>query len=416
MRRSFHHAIRAVVLLAAILSAAAQTPSFNTGFAIGTNQAASVTEASGIVASRLNPNVLWIHNDSGDSARLFAINTAGALHGTFNLTGASATDWEDIAVAPNPTSGVYELYAGDIGDNSALRANISVYRVPEPAINTNTFGVSSNLAGVQRLTFVYDDGARDAEVLLVDPLSGDIIVVTKRTTPSRVYRCAYPQSTNGTNTLVYEGNLTMGWVVGGDIAPSGRQILIKDYSAVYYYARTTGQSVASALVASPASVPYTSEPQGEAVGWQGRERGYFTLSEGASQPIYYYASADSDSDGAPDSMEVAAGSTPGTSDTDGDGMGDGAELIAGSSPISATSVFAVVPAGLSSTSVTLRWSARTNRTYDVYGAGGALSNAVPFSRVISNLSVSADGIVETNMPLSQDSQFFRIQARRASEW
>jgi len=416
MRGLFHRALTAAALLACLSHAGGQTPSFNSGLAIGTNQSASITEASGIVASRLNPNVLWVHNDSGDSARLFAINPAGALHGTFNLTGASATDWEDIAIAPNPTSGVCELYAGDIGDNSAVRANISVYRVPEPAINTNTFGISSNLAGAQRLTFVYSDGARDAEVLLVDPLSGDIIVVTKRTTPSRVYRCAYPQSTNGTNTLVYEGDLTMGWVVGGDIAPSGRQILIKDYSAVYYYARTSGQSVASALAVSPASVPYTSEPQGEAVGWQGRERGYFTLSEGASQPIYYYVSADTDSDGAPDSMEVAAGSTPGTSDTDGDGMGDGAELIAGSSPVSATSVFAVLPTGLSSTSVTLRWSARTNRTYDVYGAGGTLSNAVPFSRVISNLSVSADGVVETNMTLGQDSQFYRVQARRISEW
>ena len=311
-------------LLLACTAATAQTPSFDSAIPIGTNQSASIAEASGIVASRHNPNVLWVHNDSGDSARLFAFNPAGALHRICNFTGVSATDWEDIAICTDPASGVDYLYAADIGDNTAVRANISVYRVPEPVVDTNAFNVSSNLAGAQRFVLAYEDGARDAEVLLVDPWTGDIIVISKRETPSRIYRAAYPQSTNGTNLLVYQGSLTMGWVVGGDISPSGRQILIKDYSNAYYYTRTNGQAVASAITNIPATVPCATEPQGEAIGWQGRERGYFTLSEGVSQPIYYYASADTDGDSVPDSAEVAAGTTMGTSDSDGDGMGDGA--------------------------------------------------------------------------------------------
>lgn len=32
-----------------------------------------IKEASGIVASRVNPGVLWVHNDSGDKARTFAM-------------------------------------------------------------------------------------------------------------------------------------------------------------------------------------------------------------------------------------------------------------------------------------------------------------------------------------------------------
>ena len=403
-------------LLLACTAATAQTPSFDSAIPIGTNQSASIAEASGIVASRHNPNVLWVHNDSGDSARLFAFNPAGALHRICNFTGVSATDWEDIAICTDPASGVDYLYAADIGDNTAVRANISVYRVPEPVVDTNAFNVSSNLAGAQRFVLAYEDGARDAEVLLVDPWTGDIIIVSKRETPSRIYRAAYPQSTNGTNLLVYQGSLTMGWVVGGDISPSGRQVLIKDYSNAYYYTRTNGQAVASAITNIPATVPCATEPQGEAIGWQGRERGYFTLSEGVSQPIYYYASADTDGDSVPDSAEVAAGTTMGTSDSDGDGMADGAELIAGSSPTSSASVFTLSPAGISPTSVTLRWSARTNRTYDVYGTNGSLSNAAPFTRVISNLSVSVDTTVETNMTLTHDSQFYRVQAHRASEW
>ena len=33
-----------------------------------------IDEASGIAASRKNPNVLWTHNDSGDGPLLYALN------------------------------------------------------------------------------------------------------------------------------------------------------------------------------------------------------------------------------------------------------------------------------------------------------------------------------------------------------
>jgi hypothetical protein len=46
---------------------------------IGMTQAGSITaptidEASGLAVSRLNDNILWVHNDSGDTARIFAID------------------------------------------------------------------------------------------------------------------------------------------------------------------------------------------------------------------------------------------------------------------------------------------------------------------------------------------------------
>jgi hypothetical protein len=39
----------------------------------GNVQSSLVIEASGLAASRKNANVLWVHNDSGDSARVFAM-------------------------------------------------------------------------------------------------------------------------------------------------------------------------------------------------------------------------------------------------------------------------------------------------------------------------------------------------------
>ena len=46
----------------------------------------------------------------------------------------------------------------------------------------------------------------------------------------------------------------------------------------------------AAVMVNPGdSVPYTQELQGESVCWDPSGSGYYTLSEGLNQPIYYYA-------------------------------------------------------------------------------------------------------------------------------
>src|SRR6476660_5572022 len=83
---------------------------FAAGVATGNIQNTAVTEASGIVASRLNHNVLWTHNDSLNPNQLFAMTTAGVDLGTYTVTGTFNLDWEDIAIGPGPTAGVQYLY------------------------------------------------------------------------------------------------------------------------------------------------------------------------------------------------------------------------------------------------------------------------------------------------------------------
>src|SRR4051812_2424896 len=137
--------------------------SFLPGVQTGTVQNNSVNEASGIAASRMNSNVLWTHNDSGDSARVFAMTTTGTNLGTYSFSGAGASDWEDIAVGPGPTLGAQYLYAADIGDNGASRSTVQIYRVLEPVVSDVQSPVSTSLSGVATLRFAYPDGARDAE-------------------------------------------------------------------------------------------------------------------------------------------------------------------------------------------------------------------------------------------------------------
>src|SRR5262249_26664738 len=71
-----------------------------------------LTEVSGVVASRAHPPVFWVHNDSGGEPTVYAISPTGASLGAYPIAGATAIDWEDIAIGPGPERGTSYLYLG----------------------------------------------------------------------------------------------------------------------------------------------------------------------------------------------------------------------------------------------------------------------------------------------------------------
>ncbi|MEI2638333.1 MAG: hypothetical protein V9F03_04970 [Microthrixaceae bacterium] len=80
---------------------------------------------------------MWIHNDSGDEPRIYAVDRDGAIRSIVSLTGAKSIDWEDIAASSDSTGGAF-IYVGDIGDNRSRRDHVSVYRIDEPALGDAT--------------------------------------------------------------------------------------------------------------------------------------------------------------------------------------------------------------------------------------------------------------------------------------
>lgn len=294
-RRSSLAAGLAVVLLCVTgvgRSHAAGGVGFEDGVSVGTVQSNVVDEASGCAASRANPGVLWMHNDSGDSARIHAVGKNGTDRGIFNLSGALAIDYEDVAVGPGPTAGRSYLYVGDIGDNNAGRAATQVYRLPEPEI-----GSPSTTLPAERLNFIYPDGPRDAETLMVDPLTADVYVVSKRHFPNRVYRFEAPMVDGGTYTGVEVARISVPWLTGGDISADGSSILIRDYSNNYLWLRDGTESVGAALSRPPTAVPAAVEPQGEAICWNSTGANYYTLSEGMHPPLHFFKSVPEDGGG-----------------------------------------------------------------------------------------------------------------------
>ena len=278
----------------------ADCPQFEGPVANGTVVSGDITEASGMVASRKNSGVLWVHNDSGHSPQVFAVGTDGADLGTFNIVGITARDWEDIALGPGPVPGQDYLYIGDIGDNNAAYSSIIVQRVLEPNVVAGQGAV--DVYGVESIELVYPGGERmDAETLLVDPINGDLYILSKHITLCRIYRAAYPQSTMTTTTLEHVGNLSFpggySLAVGGDITHAGDRIIIRSGVFVFglyiqygaaFWARPDGASIADVLTSAGCTVPLAFEPQGEAICFNRYGCGYFTVSEGSFQPVYSY--------------------------------------------------------------------------------------------------------------------------------
>lgn len=247
----------------------------------GELQSPQLVEASGLCVSRSNPNILWSHNDSGHSNRLFAVGKNGENYGYFFLTGAGSRDYEDICIGNGPEEGKDYIYLGDIGDNHAQYNFIVIYRFPEPnAQNLPLEGVHyMDASDIERFEFEYPDGPRDAETLMIDPWTKDLYIVSKRDFRSIIYRAKFPLTSEKRTKLERLAQLPFNWAVAGDISADGKKIAIKDKNNIYYWTRELGETVIDALRRQPIKLPYVLEPQGESFGWTPNGDRYFTLSE-----------------------------------------------------------------------------------------------------------------------------------------
>jgi hypothetical protein len=271
----------------------ARSEAFLPGRSMGVVQDNSLGDLSGIVASHRTLGVLWVHNDLPNETKVYAINEKAQLLGTCNLKGAQAYNWEDIALGPGPEPNQPYLYLGDIGDNSAKRPEIVVYRVLEPKVDAVTPFGQMTIGPADALRFIYPDGPRDAETLIVDPLTRDLYIISKRDLIPKVYRAAYPQSTTQRTKLEQVAVLPFAsFPTGGDVSPDGRRVLVRGYFHVALWNRPAGEPLWHAFSSKPAALPVANEPQGEGICFDSQGKGYFTISEGLHPTLYYFAPAE----------------------------------------------------------------------------------------------------------------------------
>lgn len=261
----------------------------------------NLNEISGIDAGINNPDVYWVHNDSGDSARIFAIDAkTGQTLATYKLSGATANDWEDIEVARGADGKSY-IYVGDIGDNGHSRSNITIYRVPEPTVTgTASSPTNGTLTGVEQIRLTYPGGEKlNSEALAVDPVNHNMLLIEKTTDDvSRVYSTpdsgwSSAGSGSASRTLTQVATLDLSGaneelVTSADFSPDGSQLAVRTYDDVLLWNRAPGSTSWSPFNQHWVEGLETSESQGEAVAFHPDGRGYVTVSEGTNQTLHEF--------------------------------------------------------------------------------------------------------------------------------
>lgn len=262
-----------------------------------------LTEISGVVASPDQQRVLWVHNDSGAPNVIWALDPTGEVLARDTVTDAAAVDWEDIAWSVDRGSKRAALYLADIGDNAftpvvgrkleprTTTDPPTIYRIREPDATSGDVATEPAAA----FAIAYGDGARDAEAMFVDPITGDGFVISKQWNgaaaglyriPASVLDAAHAPDGITTMARVADvGRSRRALVTGADISADGTLVALRTYGDVRLWDRDPQESIADTLTTSPTCSRTVEEHQGEAVAVVDEGHALVTVSEGADATL-----------------------------------------------------------------------------------------------------------------------------------
>ena len=184
---------------------------------------ADVFETSGLIFYN---DKLITHNDSGNSAQLFEIDTISrTITRTVTITNVTNIDWEDI------TQDDTHIYIGDIGNNRGAREDLSVYRI------LKTDYISSEEVTAERIDFAYEDQSSftsdnnsdwDAEALFV--CENQLIILTKQWGSGGTVAYSLPKTPGNHQAKKLDGFNVNGLVTGATYNKEMELLYIVGYS------------------------------------------------------------------------------------------------------------------------------------------------------------------------------------------
>lgn len=227
----------------------------------------ALREVSGLAMSRLNHQQLWVLNDGGHSPTLYALDTNGQSLARLKVRGQRNRDWEDMASFS--WKGKHWLVVADIGDNSARHKKYYLHFIEEPVLPEKFSKLK--IKPKFSITFNYPDGPRDAEAIAFDPISEELLILSKRDDPGQLYSLSLPtlfkkphkkHTAKALGSLPWDGDVptlatllsdpkrvvTHGMATALDISDDGLRAVILGYQQAMLLQRTAQQSWAEASI------------------------------------------------------------------------------------------------------------------------------------------------------------------------
>ena len=288
-------------LLAALLACvvACAPPSLPFARLAGVITSGMLGEISGLAASHVHEDVLWVINDGGNPAEIFAINRRGRLLARYDVRGARNIDWEDLASFD--LDGRHYLLVADTGDNGGKRRNFVLHVFEEPKVLRN-----GTLKPAWSIRARWADGPRDCEAVAVDAAAGKVLLVSKKRKPPELFALPLADPHGewrearriGRLAGVPEADVELQrsdpqlarlspQVTAADLSPDGRTLAVLTYGSVLFYRRQPGEDWGQAVARPPEAHDVPLIPQAEALAWSRGGGGLYASGEFKPAPIFY---------------------------------------------------------------------------------------------------------------------------------
>ncbi|MFU7559315.1 hypothetical protein [Stieleria sp. JC731] len=227
-----------------------------------------VNESSGLAFSLRNPHCVWTHNDSGDSARLFAFDEKGKACGRATLKHAGAQDWEDMAAFDDDGP---KLLIADVGDNDNRRDSVSLYLLDEPDPQSD-----SKVTPYLRIKVSYANGSQNCESITVDVSNRKIYLLGKSAFVATFHEIPLPEPKlnteadgDGLPTIRLETkairNIPIPMATGMALNPTTGDLWICSYLNGYQVKKSSGADLFTRLGQMPTIVELPKLKQIEAI-------------------------------------------------------------------------------------------------------------------------------------------------------
>lgn len=172
---------------------------------------------------------LWLAGPEADAGTFVAAEGSGKVTFGGDPTSVQALVWSEE-----------HLWIGDIGDADESREHVVVFRLDE----------TSGRSGYRAYDFVYEDGPRDAQAMLISG-RGRIYIVTAGQDPG-IYRAELNPSRESMNTLTRVADAPAGVTDGAFLTDGSTMALRTDTGLEYIDAFTWKSLVTDTIVGAPA--------------------------------------------------------------------------------------------------------------------------------------------------------------------
>ena len=246
-----------------------------------------INESSGLACSRRQPGIIWTHNDSGDDPVIYAFNRQGKHLGRFEVGGAKAHDWEDMASVLLDETPC--LLVGDVGSRRPDDEPYVLYLVEEPRIDRNATKRSGMVRLLKTVPFHFQGGRRNCESIALDPTSRMVLLATK--TANRlctIYAIPWPDNTDEEEVKeavpVSRANVQM--VTAMDVSPDGRRAILAGYSTGMEFYRRKDEDWDQAFKQNGRLVLLPFRRQGESICYGTDGKTIYVTSEKLPTPLF----------------------------------------------------------------------------------------------------------------------------------